>query len=124
MGMPVNGPEIFQDTQCIFRQRHQSVLVALGVTNMNPHVYGVYIANRQLDPFAKTEPHAVDSEEKDFIAQPVGCCKKPVHLLDGQDIRNPGRFWRFDQRNIVPGFIQYPGVKEFQAIQIEFDSAL
>ena len=73
-----------------FPQRNKPILVTLGVTDMNPHVYGVYISHSQLDAFAKTEPHAVDSEEKDLIAQPVGCGKKPVHLFDGQDIRNSG----------------------------------
>jgi len=53
MWMPVNGPEISQDKQGVFRQRHQSILVAFGITNMNPHVDGVDIAHRQLDPFAK-----------------------------------------------------------------------
>ena len=90
---------------------------------MNPHVYGVYIANRQLDTFAKTEPQAVDGEEKDLIAQFVGGGKNLVHLLDGQDVRNPGSFWRFDQGNIIPGFMQYFGVKKLETIQIELDRA-
>jgi len=55
MWMLVNGPEISQDAQGVFWHRRQPVFVALGVTNMNPHVYGVYVANRQFDTFAKTE---------------------------------------------------------------------
>ena len=95
-GMFVNGPEISQDTQCLFRQRHQPVLVALGIADMDPHIDSVDIADSQPDAFSKTQPHGIDGEEKDFIAQLVGCGKKPVYLLDGQDIRNPGSFWRFD----------------------------
>jgi len=121
MGMLVHGPEISQDTQCIFRQRYQPVLVAFGVTDMNPHVYGVYISHSQLDTFAKTQSHAVDGEEKDLIAQPVGCGKKLIYVIDGQDIRNPGCLWRLDQGDVMPGFIQHIGVEKFQAVQIEFD---
>ena len=123
MGMLVHGPEISQDTQCIFRQRYQPVLVAFGVTDMNPHVYGVYISHSQLDAFGKAQSHAVDGEEKDLIAQPVGCGKELVYLIDGQDIRNPGCLWRFYQGDIIPGFIQYIGVKEFQTVQVKLDRA-
>ena len=96
MGMSVKVPEISQNAQCVFRQRNQPVFVALGVTDMSPHVGGVYISHRQLDTFAKTQPHAVDGEEKDLIAQPVGCGKKLIYLIDGQNIRNPGCLWRLD----------------------------
>ncbi len=68
MGMSVKVPEISQNAQCVFRQRNQPVFVALGVTDM-PHVGGVYISHRQLDTFAKTQPHAVDGEEKGMITK-------------------------------------------------------
>jgi len=123
MGMFVNCPEIFQDIQCVFRKRNQPVLVAFGVTNMSPHVLGVNIADGQPDSFTKTQAHAVGGKEEDFIAQPVGCSKQPVELFDGQNIRDSGCLWGFDQWNVLPGFVQYPGVKELQAIQIKLDCA-
>jgi len=123
MRVPMNSPEISQDTQCVFRKRNQPVLVAFGVTNMNPHVLGVNIADGQPDSFTKTQTHAVGGKEEDLIAQPVGCGKQSVELFDGQNIRNPGCPGRFDQGNVFPGFVQYPGVKELQAIQIKFDCA-
>ena len=119
--MFVNCPEISQHAQGIFRQRHQPVFVTLGVANMNPHIDGVDIADSQPDSFAKAQPHAVGGKEKDFVAQPVGCGKQPVHLLNGQNIRDLGCLWRFDQGDVLPGFVQNPGVKELQAIQIELD---
>ncbi len=121
--MPVHAPEISQDMQRVVRQRHQPVLVALGVAKMNPHVDGVDIANGQTDSFAKVQPHAVGGKEKDFVAQPVGCGKQPAQLLDGQNIRDPGCLWWFDQGNVLPGFVYYPGVEKLQAIQIELDCA-
>ena len=90
---------------------------------MHPHVYGVYISHSQLDAFTQTQTHAVDGEEKDLIAQPVGCSKELVHLIYGQDIWNPGCLWRFYQWDIIPGFIQYIAVKEFQAVQVKLDRA-
>lgn len=121
MRMFVNGPEIFQNMQCVFRQGHQPVFVALGVANMNPHIDGVDIADSQPDSFTKPQPHAVGGKEKNFVAQLIGCRKQPVELLDGQNIRNPGCLWRFDQGDVLPGFVQYSGVKELQAIQIKLD---
>jgi hypothetical protein len=59
--------------------------------------YGVYISHSQLDAFAKAQSHTIDGEEKDLVAQPVGCGKELVYLIDGQDIRNPGCLWRFYQ---------------------------
>ena len=99
MGMSVDFPEISQHAQGVFGQRYQPVLVALGITNMNPHIDGVYIANGQPDTFAKPKPHAVGGKEKDLVAQPVGCGKQLVQLLDGQDIRDPRSLWWFDQGN-------------------------
>ena len=49
---------------------------------------GVDIANGQHDAFAKTQPHAASGKEKDLVAQPVGCGKQLVQLLNGQDIRD------------------------------------
>jgi hypothetical protein len=123
MGVSVKVPEFSQNAQCVFRQRNQPVFVALGVTDMNPHVGGVYISHCQLYTFAKAQSHAVDCEEEDLITQPVGCDNELLYLIDGQNIRNPGCLWRLDQGDVMPGFIQHTGVEEFQAVQIEFDRA-
>ena len=121
MGMFVRPPEFSQHAQGILRQWHQPVFVALGVANMNLHIRGVYIANGEPDAFTKPQPHAVGGKEKDPVAHPVGCGKEFAQLLDGQDIRDPGNLWWFDQRNIRPGLVEYPGIKKLQAIQIELD---
>jgi len=79
-------------------------------------------ADAQPDTFARTQAHAVSGKEKDLIAQPDGSGKQPLHLFNGQDIRDTGSLWRFDQGNCLPGFVEYPEVKKLQAIKIEFDS--
>ena len=68
---------------------------------MNPHIDGVDIANGQPDAFAKAQPHTVNGKEKDLVAQPVGCGKQPAQLLDGENVRDPGNLWWFDQGNVL-----------------------
>jgi len=41
----------------------------------------------------------------------AGSGKQPLRLFNGQDIRDPGSLWRFDQGNCLPGFVDYPEVK-------------
>jgi len=107
--------------QGFLRHRYQSVLVTLGVADMNPHMGGINITNGEFDTLSKAQPHAVGSKEKDPVAQPVGCATQSVELLNRQDVGDPGSLRRFDQGDLFPGFVQYPGVKELQAIEIEFD---
>ena len=45
------------------------------------------------------------------VCQPDGSGKQPLCLFNGQDIRDPGSLWRFDQGNCLPGFVDYPEVK-------------
>ncbi len=121
--MLVNGPELPQHPQGFVRQRHQPVLVAFGITNMDPHVVCVDVADSEPDAFAKAQAHAVGGEEEDFVAQDPGCGKQLPHLFGGKNIGDSGYPGRFDQRDILPGFVQYPGVEELQAIQVELDRA-
>jgi len=123
MGVPVHRPEIAQYAQGLVRQRHQAILIALGIANMHPHVMGVYITDSKPDSFAKAEAHAVDSKEENLVAQDIGGGKQFPRLLDGQDIGNSGCPGRLDQGNVFPGFMQYPGVEEFQTIEIKLDAA-
>lgn len=121
--MLVHGPELPQHPEGFVRQRHQPVLVALGITNMDPHLVRVNIADSEPDAFAKTQPHAVAGEKEDFVAQDRGCGKQLPHLCGGKDIGDSGYLGRLDQGDIFPGFVQYPGVEELQAIEVELDRA-
>ncbi len=122
-GMLVNGPELPQHPQGFVRERHQPVLVALGITNMDPHVVRVDVADREPDAFAKAQAHAVAGKEEDLVAQDPGCGKQMPDLLDGEDVRDSGCLGRFDQGNILPGLVQNPGVEEFQAVEVKLDRA-
>lgn len=55
LGVPMDRPEILQDVQGFLRQGDQPVLVAFGVTDVDPHVARVDIAGLQPDTFAKTQ---------------------------------------------------------------------
>jgi len=74
-GMLVHGPELPQYLQGLVGQRHQPVLVALGITNMDPHVARVDVANSEPDALAKAQAHAVAGKEEDLVAQDPGCGK-------------------------------------------------
>ena len=79
----MNGPEISQDPQCLFRQGNQPVLIAFSVSNMNPHVVGINIADHKKDAFAKAQAQRVDSEKKDAIAQLFCGGDQLMESLDG-----------------------------------------
>ena len=56
-------------------------------------------------------------------AQDPGCGKQLPHLLDREDIRDFGCLGRLDQGDVFPGLVQYPGIEELQALEIELDRA-
>ena len=121
--MPVYGPEPSQHPQGPVGQRHQPVLVALGIANVDPHVVRVDIADGEADTFTKAKPHAVAGKEKDPVTPYSGCGKQLPHLRDGEDIGYSGCPGRLDQGEALPGFAQYLGVEELQTVEIEFDRA-
>jgi hypothetical protein len=71
-GILMHGPELPQHPQGFVWQRHQPVLVALGVANMNPHVARVDVTNSELDALAQAQAHAVAGKEEDLVAQNPG----------------------------------------------------
>ncbi len=110
--MLVNPPKSSQGVQGLFGQGNQSVLVALGVTDMNPHVGWVDITDSEPDTFSETQPHAVGGKEKHPVAQLVGCTEQSVQLLNRLDVRDSGSLRWFDEGNLLPCLAQYSGVKE------------
>ena len=73
----MNRPEIFQDTECVFGKRHQSIFIALCITDMHPHINRIDITNRQLNTFTKPQAHTVNGEEK-----------KEVHYVSSEKFAN------------------------------------
>jgi len=120
-GMLVHGPELPQHLQGLVGQRHQPVLVALGITNMDPHVARVDVADSEPDALAKAQAHAVAGKEEDLVAQDPGRGKQLPHLLDGENIRDSGCLGRLDQGDVLPRFAQHLGVEELQAVEVELD---
>lgn len=106
--MPVNGPEISQDMQCFLRQWYQPVLVAFGVSNMDSHGIRINIADLKGDTLAQAQSQRVYSEQKDPIAQLSCGGDQLLELFDGQNIRDSGGLWWFDQGDVFPGLTQNP----------------
>ncbi len=71
-GMLVHGPELPQHPQGLVGQWYQPILVALGITNMDPHVVRVNIADSEPDGLAKAQAHTVAGEKEDLVAQDPG----------------------------------------------------
>jgi len=117
--VPMELPESSKYPQGLVRQRNKPVLIAFGIADMDAPFVSIDISNSQPDAFSKTQSHAVDGEEKDPVTQPVCSSYELVYLLHSQDIRNPGGFRWFYERNILPCLMEDIGVKESQAIEIK-----
>ena len=44
-----------------------------------------------------------------------------MNILNRKYVGYTAALWRFDQRDILPGFVEYMSVEEFQAVEIQLD---
>ena len=116
-------PETAQHVQGHRRQRHQPILVALGIADMHPRPRGVDVTDLQAQPLAQAQAKTVGGEEEHPIAQHPRGREHPLGLSNGHDIGQTLRLGRLNQVHVRPGLLQHMGVKELQAIQIEPDRA-
>ena len=119
-GMAMQAPEGAQLRQGGFRQWHQTVLVTLGVADVNAPTLGVDVADLQAQSFAEAKSEAVKGEEQDAVAAHPCSGQELANLLDGHDIRQALRLRCFDQIEIDPGLFQDMDVEELQSVEIEF----
>jgi len=87
---------------------------------MYSHICGVDVADCEPDTFTKPQTHAVQGEKENLIAQLIGSQEELSGLFYRENVGNSGRPGRLDQRDLVPGFIQYIDVEKFQAVKIKF----
>ena len=60
-------PETLQQLMSRFWQRNETIPVAFGIADMHAPAWRVDIANPKSQPFAQTQAHAVEREEKDTV---------------------------------------------------------
>jgi len=77
----VGLPETAQHLQGVLRQRHKTVAIASGITNLHPHPIRINI------PDLQAQPQAIQSEEKYPVTQHPCGRKNLLRLRHGNNIR-------------------------------------
>ena len=116
-------PEAAQQLQGRLRQRHEAILVALGIADMHPRAFGIDIAHLQSQAFAQAQAQTVEREKEHPVTERAGGGEDALGLLHRDDVRQTLGLGRFDQTGSHPGFAQDMGEVELEAVQIEFDRA-
>jgi hypothetical protein len=62
-------PEAAQELWVAVRQRHQAILVALGIADMHPRARRIDVADRQPQPFAQAQSQTVEGEEEHPVTE-------------------------------------------------------
>ena len=101
------------------RQRHQAILVALGIAQMNAPANPINVGDRQPQPFSQTEAETVEREEKDAVTEYPCRPENPLGLLDGDDVRQALRPRWLNQSRRHPGLLQHVLVVKLEPVKIK-----
>ena len=69
------------------RQRHEAILVALGIADMHARARGIDVADLQPQSFAQAQSEAVEGEEEHPVTDHARGGEDPLGLLDRDDVR-------------------------------------
>ena len=83
----MTAPEVAQQLVGGDRQRHQAILVALGVADVYPPSRRIDVGDRQPQPFAQAQAETVEGEEEDAVAEHLRRQKNPLRLVNGHNVR-------------------------------------
>jgi hypothetical protein len=119
----VHRPEAAQYIACGIGQRHQAVLIALGIADMHPFAHRIDITDLKSEPLAEAQAQAVDGKVENTIAELFGGLEDSASLLDGNDIGQALGLGWLDQIDIDPGVTEHMGVVELEPVEIELDRA-
>ena len=86
-GITVALPEAAQEFVGGRRQRHQAILVALGIADMHALARAIDVGDRQPQPFAQAQAETVEGEEEDAVTEYLRGQKNPLGLLDRDNVR-------------------------------------
>ena len=78
-------PEAAQELMGRLRQRHQAILVALGVTDVYAPACTIDVADLQPQPFPEAQSEAIEREEEHAVAEHACAGDDPLGLLDRDD---------------------------------------
>ncbi len=85
--MTVALPETTQELVGGRRQRHQAILVALGIADMHALARRIDVGDRQPQAFAQAQAETVEGEEENAVTEHLRGQKNPLGLLDRDDVR-------------------------------------
>ncbi len=119
----MHRPEAAQQMQGGLRQRHKTILVALGIADVHAAARGIDVADPEPQAFAQAQPQAIEGEVEHPIAEHARGGEDALGFGEGDDIRQALTFGRLDQAGRHPRFLQDMLGVELQAVQIEFDRA-
>jgi hypothetical protein len=71
-GVAMDLPEAAQELMGRLRQRHETILVALGVADVHPLTGRIDIPHLKPQPFAEAQSQAIKREEKHPVTEQVG----------------------------------------------------
>ena len=114
-------PESAQQIHGRRRQRDQPILVALGITDMNPLAVGIDVCHLQSQALAQAQTETVEREKEHLITEGAGRQKKLPSLVHRDDVRQTLGSGRLDQAGSGLRFMQHMGIIELEAVQIELD---
>jgi hypothetical protein len=86
-GMTVALPETTQELVGGRRQRHQAILVALGIADRHALARRIDVGDRQPQAFAQAQAETVEGEEEDAVTEHLRGQKNALCLLDRDDVR-------------------------------------
>jgi hypothetical protein len=90
-------PEAAQQIQRRIRQRHEAILIALGIADMHAAALGIDIAHLQPQAFTEAQAEAVEGEIEDPVTEGMGGLEEPPGLFDGDDVRQTLGLGRLDE---------------------------
>jgi hypothetical protein len=122
-GITVHRPEAAQHIACGIGQRHQAILMALGIADMHPFAHRIDITDLKSQPLAEAQAQAVDGKVEDPIAELLGSLEDSANLLDSDDVGQALSLGWLDQIDIDPRLVEYVGVVELETVEIELDRA-
>lgn len=117
--MTMPGPQRPQRLVGQIRQRHETVLVTLAAADMHAPARPVDIADLKGEGLAQAQTHGIGREHKDAIAQLARRVDQPLHLIDGEDIRQGAHLWWLDHLHPLPVAVQDMLVEELQPVAVD-----
>ncbi len=104
--------------KCGLRQRHEAILVALGIADVHASAHGIDVADLQ------PQSQAEEGEKEYPVAEHAGGGEYPFGFVNRDDVRQALAPGRLDQTGSDPGLAQDMLGVELQTVQVEFDGAL